>query len=122
MTFPNLFFSVLRVIRPREYGVVVLVLSAFVFMAKGNASGVNSLSFERAVASYAFSLLSSCSFEETPQESSTGFGVVMRRQKHSGVFSSCLCSVATVPIKLTTVFSLDQASEGNTADLGGYHG
>jgi len=119
MTFPNLFFSVLRAIRPREYGVIVLVLSAFVFMAKSTASGVNALSFERAVASHAFSLLSSCSFEATPQESSTGFGVVMRRQKHSKVFSSCLRPCCEAPCNLTAVFSLGSKSLANTVDLGG---
>jgi hypothetical protein len=116
--FPNLFFSVLRAIRPREYGMIVLVLSAFAFMATAKASGINSLSFERAVEPHAFSLLSSCSFEAIPQESLTGFDVVTRRQKHSKVFSSCLRPCCEAPCNLTAVFSLDEVSKENTADLG----
>lgn len=117
--FPNLFFSVLRAIRPREYGMIVLVLSAFAFMATAKASGINSLSFERAVEPHAFSLLSSCSFEAIPQESLTGFGVVTRRQKHSKVFSSCLPPCCDLTCSVTTTFSLGKTSEANVVDLGG---
>ncbi len=117
--FPNLFFSVLRAIRPREYGMIVLVLSAFAFMATAKASGINSLSFERAVEPHAFSLLSSCSFEAISQENLTGFDVVTRRQKSSGVFSSCLHPCCLLPCKVTTVFSLGLEALANTVDLGG---
>lgn len=124
MSFPNLFLSSLKVIRPKEYGVIALTLMSVAFVSSSKASVIDSPSlnegvFHDASKSKSFSLLSSVSssLADLSQDGTKSFDVeIMRRQKPSGLFSSCLITRSEPPCKVTTVFS--STSLANTVDLG----
>lgn len=124
MSFPNLFLASLKVIRPKEYGVIALTLISVAFVSSAKASVIESPSLNEGVFHEAskikcFSLLSSVSssLADLSQDCIKSFDVeIMRRQKPSGLFYSCLVAHFKPPCKVTTVFS--STSLANTVDLG----
>lgn len=126
MSFPNLFLSSLKVIRPKEYGVIALTLMSLALASSSKASVVapsslNEAVFHDASKSKSFSLLTSVSssLADLSQDSTTRFDVsILRRQKPSGLFFSCLVAHSNLPCKVTTVFSLGLETLANTVDLG----
>ncbi len=126
MSFPNLLVSSLKVIRPKEYGLIALTLMGIAFVSTSKASVIESSAlnegvFHDASKSKSFSLLSSVSrsLVDLSQDSTTRFDVsILRRQKPSGLFFSCLVARVEPPCKVTAVFSLGSTPLANTVDLG----
>lgn len=127
MSFPNLFISSLKVIRPKEYGVIALTLIGCAFVSSSKAAVIDSSSLNEGVLydpskSKIFSLISSVSssLADLSQDGTKSFDVeIMRRQKPSGLFSSCLVAHLNLPCKVTTVFSLGSTPLANTVGLEG---